>query len=191
MRPRWCTRLMSSLDESDRRAAAVAATLTTELLNRPPASGGWSIGQCLEHLAVANDVYLDAIGRALSDNAPDGPVDEIELGRPTRWFIRNYIEPSESIRRAKAPRKIRPAASVDSGVVDRLLQGNARARKLLVRASSYDVNRVRFRNPFVPLLRFTIGGGFEILTRHQHRHLLQAERLRASAGFGVGGVAPQ
>jgi hypothetical protein len=57
------------------------------------------------------------------------------------------------------------------------------ARELIRRASSYDVNRIRFRNPFVPLLRFTVGTGLEIITKHEDRHLLQAERLKQSAEF--------
>ena len=48
-------------------------------------------------------------------------------------------------------------------------------RELVARASAYDVNRIRFKNPFTPLLRFTVGTGLEIVTQHQSRHLLQAE----------------
>jgi len=50
-------------------------------------------------------------------------------------------------------------------------------------ASDYDVNRIRFKNPFVPLLRFTVGTGLEILSKHQDRHLLQAERVKDCADF--------
>jgi hypothetical protein len=39
---------------------------------------------------------------------------------------------------------------------------------------------VWFRNPFVPLIRFTVGTGLEILSKHERRHLLQAERIRES-----------
>jgi hypothetical protein len=49
--------------------------------------------------------------------------------------------------------------------------------------SPYDVNRIRFRNPFIPVLRFTVGTGLEILSNHQRRHLLQAERVRESLEF--------
>jgi hypothetical protein len=42
------------------------------------------------------------------------------------------------------------------------------------------VNRVRFRNPFIAVIRFTIGTGLEIIARHEDRHLLQAERIRDS-----------
>jgi hypothetical protein len=35
----------------------------------------------------------------------------------------------------------------------------------------------------VPVIYFTVGSGLVILVRHQHRHLLQAERVVESAGF--------
>ena len=68
-------------------------------------------------------------------------------------------------------------------MLERFLRSNDVARNLVRRASPYDVNRIRFRNPFVPLLRFTVGTGLEIISRHQHRHLLQAERVRQAPAF--------
>jgi hypothetical protein len=67
-------------------------------------------------------------------------------------------------------------------VLDRLLAGNQRVCELAARASRYDVNRIRFRNPFAPVVRFTLGTGFWILARHNHRHLGQAERVRQALG---------
>jgi hypothetical protein len=60
---------------------------------------------------------------------------------------------------------------------------NQEARELIHRARNYDVNRIRFKNPFIPILRFTVGTGLEILVTHQRRHLLQAERIRQSIEF--------
>jgi hypothetical protein len=51
------------------------------------------------------------------------------------------------------------------------------------RAAAHDVNRVRFGNPFLPLIRFTVGTGLQIVARHNHRHLLQAERVRQLGEF--------
>jgi hypothetical protein len=111
------------------------------------------------------------------------PVEDVVLGPFSRWFIRNYIAPSTTGTRARAPRKIGPTADVDTTVLDDFLRSNEDARVLIARASGYDVNRIRFRNPFIPLLRFTIGAGVEIVSKHESRHLLQAERVRQSPGF--------
>jgi hypothetical protein len=88
------------------------------------------------------------------------------------------MEPTEKTRRAPAPGKIRPRPQVDGAVLDRFLQSNKRAREVIAQAGAHDVNRVRFRNPFVPLIRFSAGTGLLIITAHQRRHLLQAERVR-------------
>lgn len=184
--PSWCPRLISTFEECDARAKRVAADLTSAQLNWQPQPGAWSIGQCIDHLANANDVYLAAIERSLAHRSPDRAVDEIVPGLFGRWFIRNYIEPSENTRRAKAPKKIVPASAVTPEVLDRLLRGNERARQLVRRAAAYDVNRVRFTNPFIPIIRFTVGTGLEVLSRHERRHLLQAERVRETLARACG-----
>jgi hypothetical protein len=180
--PSWSERLIGELDRTDRRANDLARGLSPEQLNWKPTDNVWSVGQCLQHLYVANEVYLPAIGKALDDR-PRSPVQDITPGWFGRWFIRTYIEPSSRSKRARAPRKIAPAQQIDPSVLDLFLRSNDVARDLVRRAGAYDVNRIRFSNPFMPLLRFTVGTGLEIVWRHQRRHLLQAERIKQAPAF--------
>jgi hypothetical protein len=117
---------------------------------------------------------------------PLSAVQDITPGWFGRWFIRNYIEPSSESKRARAPKKIAPGTRVDPHILDLFLTSNQAARELVRRASDYDVNRIRFKNPFIPMLRFTVGTGLEIVSRHQRRHLLQAERVKLAADFPGG-----
>jgi len=180
--PAWSTRLMGELAAADQRAKGLVSGLNREQLNWHPAPGAWSIGQCLEHLSIANEVYLPAMANSLAGK-PGSGVPEILPGWFAQWFITSYIEPSPQTRHARAPKKIVPGVQVELSVLDRFLRSNEAARQLVLQASAYDVNRVRFRNPFIPVIRFTVGTGFEIVSRHQRRHLLQAERVRQTAGF--------
>jgi hypothetical protein len=180
--PPWCRRLITELNDSDQRATALAKNLTSQQLNWTPSAGAWSVGQCLEHLCITNHVYLEPISSALVGGRL-GSVDEITPGWFGRWFIRNYIEPSSTGRRSPAPKKIKPPSNADPSILRRFLTSNDRARELVRSAASHDVNRIRFRNPFVGVVRFTVGTGFEILSKHQRRHLLQAERVKASPKF--------
>ena len=180
--PPWCVRLISELDASDQRARALAKTLTSRQLNWKPGPDEWSIGQCLEHLSSTNEVYVPAMSSALAAR-PLAVVSEISPGWFGRWFIRNYIEPSAGTKRLRTPKKIAPGSQVEPSVLDRFLSGNHEAREFVLHAGAYNVNRVRFRNPFIPVLRFTVGTGLEILVRHQRRHLLQAERIRERPEF--------
>ena len=180
--PPWCLRLISELNAADERATALAKTLTPRQLNWTPSPGVWSVGQCLEHLYVSNEVYCEPISNSLVGH-PLSMVQDITPGWFGQWFIRNYIEPSPGTKRRRAPKKVRPGAQVEPSILDRFLASNRRARDLVHRARNYDVNRIRFKNPFIPVIRFTVGTGLEILLKHQRRHLLQAERIRESLEF--------
>jgi len=160
----------------------VAKSLQPEQLNWQPREGAWSVGQCLKHLHLTNEIYLGAISAALQGQ-PQAVIQEIRLGWFSRWFIRNYIAPNPGGTRARAPKKIEPTKNVDAGILAAFLRSNQAARDLVRQASAYDVNAIRFKNPFIPLLRFTVGTGLEIVPAHQSRHLLQAEGVTQSPGF--------
>jgi hypothetical protein len=181
----WAVRLISELDAADQRAKELLEGLTPLQLNWKPSQQVWSVGQCLEHLRVANEVYLPAISASLAAR-PFLSVQDITPGWFGRWFIRNYIEPSCESKRARAPKKIAPGAQVDPSILELFLASNQAARELVRRASHHDVNRVRFKNPLIPVLRFTVGTGLEIVSRHERRHLLQAERVKHAGGFPGG-----
>src|SRR5215831_11854699 len=99
-------------------------------------------------------------------------------------LVHSYVHCSKPWRkRARAPNKIEPAKQVEPTVLEAFLRSTEAARALVRQASNYDVNRIRYKNPFIPLLRFTVGTGLEIIAKHEGRHLLQAEAVRQSAGF--------
>lgn len=180
--PAWSLRIISELDAADRRAELVAKGLNPEQLNWKPRPNAWSVGQCLEHLRIANELYVPAISLAL-EGRQRVKVQEVNLSWLSRWFIRNYIAPNSEGTRARAPKKIEPTIKVQPLILQAFLCSNEAARQLVRRASDFDVNCIRFKNPFIPLLRFTVGTGLEIVTKHESRHLLQAERVKQSPGF--------
>ncbi len=176
----WSRQLIAELLASDQRAITLARGLSVEELNWKPRPESWSVGQCLEHLCITNEVYAPPIATAL-DNQPRSPVETITPGWFGRWFIRSFIAPSPQTKKARAPGKITPVLSlVEPSILDRFLTTNRDVRALIERAAPYDVNRIRFPNPFIGVIRFTVGTGFEIISKHEDRHLLQAEKVRKS-----------
>jgi len=180
--PAWSIRLIAELDAADQSAKELVAGLSPEQLNWQPVPGAWSVGQCLEHLCITNEAYLPAISASLAGR-PVSAVQEITPGWFARWFIRSYIEPSPQSKRAPAPKKIVPSTRVEASVLDRFLRSNQTARELARYAGDYDVNRIRFRNPLVSVIHFTVGTGFQIVSGHERRHVLQAERVKRSLDF--------
>jgi len=181
--PTWCLRITSELDAADARATAIVKDLSIAQLNWKATPDAWSIGQCLEHLCLSNEVYVEPMIEALSAD-PSGPVDEITPGWFGRWFIQQYIDPTTQKKRGRAPSSAVPVADrLDASILGRFIASNAKIRDVIARAQTFDINRLRFKNPFVPLIRFTVGTGLQIVARHNHRHLLQAERVRQLADF--------
>ncbi|HEY2806359.1 MAG TPA: DinB family protein [Gemmatimonadales bacterium] len=177
--PSWSVRLLREVDANDAQAQRIAGSLTLEQLNWNPRPDAWSAGQCLEHLCGTTQHYLPRIEEALR-NQPNGRVEEITPGGPSRWFIRTMIDPATSTKRFSAPGKIVPGSRVDAGIIQRFRDANQRLRATIRQAANYDVNRIRFRNPFLSIIRFTVGSGLVILSSHERRHLLQAERAAAA-----------
>jgi len=64
----WSQRLLSELENADGRAERLARGLTREQFNWNSRPGAWSIGQCLEHLRIGNEIYLPAISNSLEDS---------------------------------------------------------------------------------------------------------------------------
>jgi len=170
------------LDAVDRRAESVASGLSPSQLNWQPRPGAWSVGQCLDHLNLVNEIMVPQLAATLKGR-PREPVEEITPGRISAWFIRTYIAPNPGGARARAPKKIVPSVQIEPGVLQAFLRSTECARVFVREASNYDVNRIRYKNPFFPLLRFTVGVGLETIAKHPARHLLQAEGVRQSAEF--------
>jgi hypothetical protein len=179
---KWSLRILSELDAADDCAKSVATGLSLSQLNWQPRPGAWSIGQCLEHLRAGNEVMVPLLSAAL-EGRPHRPVEEITPGRVSGWFLRTYVAPNPGGTRARAPKKIDPGRQVDPLILETFLRSIDAARALVRQASNFDVNHIRYKNPFVPFLRFTVGVGLEIIANHPGRHLLQAEGVRQSAGF--------
>jgi hypothetical protein len=181
--------LLRALDENDRRAEDLVRDLDDERLNWRPDERSWSVAQCLDHLNVANHAYLVPMREALEKARRKGVSRRgaIQPGLLERWFVANLEPPPK--RRLPAPRKNVPAArKAGAEVMADWRRLQAEVRDLLREAAGIDLNRTRFANPFIPLIRFTAGTGFRVIAAHERRHLWQAERVKANPRFPAANV---
>lgn len=174
--------LIASLDAASRSAEDLVASVPVDGLQTPPRPGAWSAAQCLAHLAVTNFTYVAAMRTAvkpalhLRNHERSGP---LRPGFPTRLFL-SHLEPPVR-KRVRAPGSIQPPAAVDvRAALKEFLRSQAAVVELLQECRHLDLNRIRFPNPFVPGLRFTVGAGFLIVAAHNRRHLWQAAQVHAA-----------
>ena len=174
--------LRAELVATDARLQALAGTLGERALSWVPATGGWSVGQVLEHLIVAADSYLTPMRRLISERSAA----TVGCGDPT-WrpsLMGGLLASSlRSPRKFPAPRAYVPAPVPRPDVLE---QFRARLRDtalLLDRARPLEWNRMRSSSPISRLIRLNLGDCFAISVAHAHRHVGQIDRIRSQAGF--------
>ena len=172
-------KVLADLDAADREAKRLVAGLSDEQVNWQPGGGtGWSVGQCLDHLAQGNDLYASALHDAVRKIRPEsarrkGPISPGWFGR---WFIREMEPPAR--RKMEAPKKSTPSARLNrEEVLQAFIAAHDRVRSVIAESRELDLNRIRFKNPFVGAIRFTVGTGLLIIGAHDRRHLLQAGKV--------------
>lgn len=180
-------KLHDELDAAERDAEALVAGLTAEQGIWRARPGSWSVAECLDHLATANRVYLRALQTAASRALEAGS----RRWRPAkpgwvgRCFVSTLEPPARRWYKLKAPRKIRPrvspplAESFASFVAEQ-----AEVRTFLRTYADIDLAGVRFVNPFVRSIRFSLATGLHVINAHERRHLLQAWNVRRAMEQG-------
>jgi hypothetical protein len=160
------------------QADALVAPLSDEEFSRHPPAGGWSVGQCIDHLNATAREYLPRLDEAIAEAIRqgmygEGPFEYNLFGRMFAWVM----EPPVRRMKAKAPemflpapRKSRPEImaafrAYQVQYVDRLRQANG-----------LDLARARVLSPVSTWIRIPLGSGFAVITAHERRHLWQAEQ---------------
>lgn len=173
-------RLVDELDAADRDAKAVTEGLDEAGGTRQPSPGAWSVAECLDHLATSNRVYLAPIIEAAEEaRASGGP---LRRGPAIPGFIgalfARSLEPPVKMKtknpKISTPRQSPPLA--DS--LAAFLASQDQVRAFIRENADLDLASIRFVNPFVRGIRFSLATGLHVITAHDRRHLWQARNTR-------------
>ena len=179
-------RILDDIDAADRLGETIAGQVTDQQFNWRPREGqGWSIAQCLDHLAVINAFYSKPIQQAVDDARArgwtrQGPAAPGFFGRR---FIASQEPPVK--RRFRAPGSVQPAPASRSReeILGAYHDAHTLVRRLIASAAEVDVNRATLPNPFLSIIRMRVSTGLLVLAAHDRRHLWQAEQVRMAPGF--------
>jgi len=174
-------RLLDELDAAERDAHALVAGLSEDQGTWRAEAGSWSVAECLDHLATANRVYVGAMREPAEQALQRGSRGQraVRPGWVGGLFVRSLEPPAKRWSRSKAPRKIRPRAGPPlGGAFDAFRASQAEIRAFLRAYAGIDLAGVRFHNPFVRGIRFSLATGLHVITAHERRHLWQAWRVR-------------
>jgi hypothetical protein len=176
--------LEDQLDAAERDARALVADLAEERGGWRTETGSWSVAECLDHLATTNRVYLHAMKEPAIRARKQGRFRQCPAapGFVGCWFVRAMEPPVKAPFRMKAPRIVEPRAApplANAFASFRTSQDEVRA--FLREYADLDLAGVRFPNPFVRGIRFSLATGLHVITAHERRHMWQAWRVRRAA----------
>jgi len=175
---------IDSIQKVREQAESFASRLSpTQLTWQPMGGARWSVLECLDHLTVFNTGYLAALEAAASNAPSGGRAGEFRTaGLPSEKFL-SIAEPPPSLK-AKAPGKLAPRPTLNpEKILPEFLASLDRVNALVRNTNGKDLNAVRFTNPFIPLIRFTVGAGMLVLGAHTRRHIYQAEQVLKEPDF--------
>jgi hypothetical protein len=183
-------RLGRELDDNERDARAIVEGLTEAQGTARQSADAWSVAECLDHLATANRVYIDAMRQPAAAALAAGRMRRRPAlpGLIGGWFARSLEPPPKPGRKMKAPKKIRPRVGPPlADAFSAFLASQADVRTFLRTYAGIDLASVTFPNPFITGVRFSLATGLHVITAHERRHLWQARRAREAAVAKVPG----
>lgn len=169
------------------RAEALCARLTPDQANFKPDPKRWSVAECLEHLSTSMTAYLPHLQRAVERARAAGRTGSEPWGKGTFFgrFILNNMVKGPTHMKVKAPPPFRPEVRSTwdlAEVLQRFKQRTGTMLELLEQADGLDLGRIKQSTP-MPMVKVTLAQSFEIHSRHNHRHLDQAQRVVEHADF--------
>ncbi len=176
--------ILRQLQDAELAATKLIRGYSRQQLNWQPDDGRcWSVCQCLDHLARTNQIYSQAMLQAVAQKSANATgTTAAAPGWFGRWFI-GQMEP-RSRSRFKAAKTVMPGADGDpEDILQSFVDSHSELRRVLDSWEKVDFNRIRFRSPFAPVLRFTVATGIMIINANDRRHLEQARRSTQSKNF--------
>ncbi len=166
--------------EAQREKLIAFSTLDDEILNAKPASGGWSMLECVAHMNLATELYLDQI---------EAKIHLLREGKhpykPT--FLANYfinglgIQKDGTIKfKMKTMKVFDPSKTTapDKNSIGRLKDNFNRIEKILVQMQGKDPRSFKVVTALGPILKFYVGDALRFINAHNERHFLQLEEIR-------------
>ncbi len=172
-------------DAIKQQARVLVNGMSDEAFNWRPDPERWSVGECLDHLCRTGSLLLPKLDAAVAsgrsrDLTGEGPFDYGWLGT---WWIQQ-MQPA-SRRTFKSPRPFAPSSSAleKEAVVEAFVALQDQLLERLHAADGLDLRRIKAASAALSVFRLSLGAWFESTVAHEQRHLAQARRVVAHAGF--------
>ncbi len=175
--------LTSELEKISDDAQKTFGGLSGEQLNWKPSVGGWSVGQCFEHLIKTDELFFDEIDKVAAGNRKNSMLENYS---PLSGFFGNLLITSlqKDSRKFKAPsQKIVPPSEIVPNIIELFAAHQSELIEKIKRTGTADWQKTKITSPFMKLMTYRLADGFRIVVEHERRHVRRAKRVLQADGF--------
>lgn len=154
-----------------------------------PGPNRWSIGECLNHLAITTGLMLERVRPALERGREEQRtgVPPFKLGRLGGWFAKLMEQPGK--RPMTAPGNFVPPSDVPKPqVLAAFYAVQEKLRNTLSAANGLALDRIKAGSAAkgAGWLKLNVAAWFAATLAHERRHVAQAKRVTEAEGFPSG-----
>jgi hypothetical protein len=159
------------------------SSLSENQFNWKPSTDVWSVGECINHLIVTNELYKVKIEN-LSTSAPGNTETDYTYSMSFMGkMIAKGVDPA-NVKKAKTFKVFSPKkSSFQKSVVESYIASSDKLIDLVSRMRNFDLKKLRLSSPVSALIRLNLGDPLIIIPKHDERHIIQAERLIKTESF--------
>lgn len=159
------------------------SNLTAFQLNWKPNAETWSIGQCLDHIMVADRTYFPPVEAILEGNY-SRPFWSLIPGKSKVWGKLLISMLKDTNRKLPTVEVFFPTESkVGEAIVDQFMLHEDLVIQYLQRMDTVDNGKYYVKSPVSNYITYSVRDLAEIMLLHQERHFKQAKRLMSLEKF--------
>jgi hypothetical protein len=172
--------ILRELEDATAHTRKLAETVDEAQFQQRPATGAWSIAECLAHLNLTTRAYLPLIDEALkSSQGPQLPVTHRYRRDLKGWLLGWAMEPPFRMK-IKTTAPFVPSSTQNRQEITAEFEAlqNGLAQRV-ADVNGCDLGKIKLASPFDSRMKYNLYACLRIIPAHQRRHLWQADNVLA------------
>ncbi len=150
--------------------------LDLEQLNHKSSKDDWSILECIEHLNLYGDFYLNEIDKRIKGSSKKSN-NAFKSGIIGNYFVKLMKAPATS-KPMKTATDMNPNGSqLNAKILDRFAEQQQRLLTLLDDARTVNLTKTKTSITISKIIKLRLGDTLRFVVAHNQRHILQGEKL--------------
>jgi len=154
--------------------------MSTTDFNKQQKTGGWSVGECFEHMNILGRGYVANLQKAVAHGRKKGfkGSGKFKYGFFAKKFI-SSMEPPYKMKLKTTPEMQTKEKNLSKEkVVDEFLKIQDELVEILKSAQGLDFKKIKAPSMFFRLFKMNVGEWLASMASHERRHLWQAANVK-------------